>query len=203
MASLRLHARFGTITNTLAHVGKKKRSSQPIDATHKLSTQQLGDSGFLVVAGAGGKYICAACIPVSAVADIVIDQTLYWQVVSGNQHAWYLAGILNSNAMTQAILPFNPKGAFGERHVHALPYRLLPQFDVSNIDHARIAALAEQIAAKAQAAIASDGYLRDPNKALHVRRRKLRELLYSTTEFMELDSLSAAILGTTIPTTTD
>ena len=195
--------RFGTINEHLANVGKGKTLQQRIDERYKLSKQHLGDSGFLVVTGAGGKYICAACTPVSAVADIVIDQTLYWQVVSGNRHAWYLAGMLNSNAMTQAILPFNPKGAFGERHIHALPYRLLPQFDVANIDHARIAVLAEKIAAKAQAAIASDGYLRDPNKALHVRRRKLRQLLHSTTEFMELDSLSAAILGTTIPTTAD
>ena len=195
--------RFRAVNKNLAKLGKGKTLQQRIDERFKLSKQLFGDSGSLVLAGAGGKYICAACIPVTAVADLVIDQTLYWQVVSDDQHAWYLVGMLNSNALTQAILPFNPKGAFGERHIHALPYRLVPRFDIANVEHNRIAVLSEQIAAKAQDAIASDGYLRDPNKALVVRRRKLRELLHSTTEFLELDTLSAAILGTTIPTTTD
>ncbi len=195
--------RFRAINEKLAAVGKGTTLQQRIDVRFKLSKQHLGDSGFLVLAGAGGKYICAACIALTAVPDLVIDQTLYWQVVSDEQHAWFLTGMLNTNAMTQAILPFNPKGAFGERHIHALPYRLMPRFDVANEDHARIAVLAMQIAAQAKSLIATDVYLRDPNKSLQVRRRKLRKLLHSTEEFSELDTLSAAILGTTIPATTD
>ena len=46
--------------------------------------------------------------------------------------------MLGSRDMTEAILPFNPKGAFGERHIHALPYRLIPEYDPNNEDHWKI-----------------------------------------------------------------
>jgi hypothetical protein len=187
---------FRDINKKLADVGKGATLQERIDERHKLSKQVLGDTGCLVLAGAGGKFICAACLPVSEASDLVIDQTLYWQVIAEEEHAWFFTGMLNSDAMTQAILSFNPKGAFGERHIHALPYRLMPPFDADNEAHKRIAALAEQIAVAAESRVATDEYLSDPNKALTVRRRKLREALAATTEISELETLCASVLGT-------
>ena len=106
--------------------------------------------------------------------------------------------MLNSHAMTEAIAPFNPKGAFGERHIHALPYRLMPAFDPANDDHQRIAALAREIAALAQTAIAGDGYLSNPARALTARRTRLRTMLMDTAQMGELELLCAAVLGTTV-----
>jgi hypothetical protein len=100
--------------------------------------------------------------------------------------------------MTEAIMPFNPKGAFGERHIHALPYRLMPAFDPSNDDHLRIAALAHATASIAQALVANDANLGDPNRALTNRRSKLRSKLSMTGEVRELEHLCAAALGTTV-----
>lgn len=85
--------------------------------------------------------------------------------------------MLNSHAMTEAISPFNPKGDFGERHVHTLPYKLMPPYDSANEDHKRIALLARQIADEAKKIVAGDTYLDDPGRALPARRRKLRERL--------------------------
>lgn len=190
--------RFRAINKKLANVGKGATLQERIDERHKLSKQVLGDIGCLVLAGAGGKHICAACLPVSEASDLVIDQTLYCQVIAEAQHAWFLTGMLNSASMTQAILHFNPKGAFGERHIHALPYRLMPPFDADNKAHKRIAKLAEQISAIAESVVATDKYLRDPNKALTVRRQKLREALCKTVEFAELEASCAHILGVSV-----
>jgi hypothetical protein len=191
--------RFRAINKKLKDVGKGKTLQERIDERYKLSKQEFGGSGNLILAGAGGKYICAACLAVVEAADLVIDQTLYWQIVPNEEQAWFVTGMLNSDAMTRAILPFNPRGAFGERHVHGLPYRLMPPFDASNEDHQRIAALAKQIAVIARTIVAGDEYLRDPNKSLSVRRRKLREQLGETEELKELEEICANVLGTTAP----
>jgi methylase of polypeptide subunit release factors len=189
--------RFGRINAKLAKVGQGKSLQSRVDERGKLSKQHFGGSGYIILAGAGGKHICAACLPVAEAHDLVIDQTLYWKVFGNEDVAWFCVGMLNSHAMTEAITPFNPKGAFGERHIHALPYRLMPAFDPVNDDHQRIAALARKIAALAQTAIAGDAYLSNPARALTARRTRLRTTLMDTAQMGELELLCAAALGTT------
>lgn len=190
--------RFRAINDRLKQVGQGKSLQVRIDERGKLLKQVLGDNGYLVLAGAGGKHICAACVPLTDDSDLVVDQTIYWRVLPSEEEAWFRVGMLNSHAMTVAITPFNPKGAFGERHIHALPYRLMPAYDPSNEDHMQIATLAQQVAAKAQAFVLADPYLDDPNKALRVRRTKLRKKLQETDTFQEMEHLCAATLGTTV-----
>ena len=180
---------FQTINKSLEKVGKGKSLQARIDERRKLTVQVFGKDGHIVLSGAGGKHICAACIPAAEARELAIDQTLYWQFFADEDEAWYCTGILNSHALTEAIAPFNPKGDFGERHVHTLPYRMMPPYDPSNDDHTRIAALARQIADSAAATIAADEYLDDPSRALPARRRKLRDALYQLAEFQEMESL--------------
>ena len=189
--------RFQSIDGKLKAVGKGKSLQQRIDERGKLTKQVFGNDGHIVIAGAGGKHICAACLPAADAKDIVIDQTLYWKVIASADEAWFCVGMLNSHAMTEAITPFNPKGAFGERHIHALPYRLMPAFDPSNDDHLRIAALARETAAIARAAVGKDEYLSDPSRALTRRRSKLRSTLVKIPQVHELELLCAAALGVT------
>lgn len=190
--------RFGRINTKLARVGQGKSLQARIDERGKLSKQHFGKGGHIILAGAGGKHICAACLPVTEADDLVVDQTLYWKVFIHEEVAWFCVGMLNSHAMTKAIAPFNPKGAFGERHIHALPYRLIPAFDSANEEHQRIAALARELARVARTTIKADAYLSDPSRALTARRTRLRTLLSDTEQMCELDSLCAAILGTTV-----
>jgi hypothetical protein len=189
--------RFGRINVKLAKVGQGKSLQSRIDERGKLSKQHFGEGGYIIVAGAGGKHICAACLPVAEAHDLIIDQTLYWKVFGKEDVAWFCIGMLNSHAMTEAIAPFNPKGAFGERHIHALPYRLMPTFDPLNEDHQRIAALAREIATLAQATINGDQYLSNPARALTARRTRLRTALVGTPQMGQLEVLCAAVLGTT------
>ncbi|HWB50388.1 MAG TPA: hypothetical protein VG651_14855 [Stellaceae bacterium] len=189
--------RFQTINAQLKNVGKGTPLQGRIDERGKLTKQVFGSEGYLLMAGAGGKHICAACLPLGEAHDIVVDQTLYWKTITSETEAWFFVGMLNSRALTQAIMPFNPKGAFGERHIHALPYRLLPALDGSNDDHLRIAALAQQVAGITHGLIAADDYLNDPNRALTRRRSRLRAALAQAPQVKELESLCAAVLGTT------
>ncbi len=194
MGFTRTAQHFDQIDNKLATIGDSTLAYR-IDFRRKLSLQEFGDEGFLVLSGAGGKHICAACLPIDEAAGLVIDQTLYWQVVADEDDAWFRTGILNSAALTEAILPFNPEGDFGPRHIHTLPYRLMPPYDSSIVEHRAIAAAARTVAADAAAIAADDVYINNPNHALHVRRRKLRELLADSERFQELNRLCGTILG--------
>ena len=189
--------RFHAINEKMGQAGSHKSLQECIDERGKLSKQVFGADGHLILAGAGGKHICAACLPVAEAEDMVIDQTLYWKVIPDENAAWFFVGMLNSHAMTEAITPFNPKGDFGERHIHTLPYRLMPPFDPANDNNARIAVLAQELSWIAIGIVAADEYLNDPNRYLPTRRTRLRSELSATEEFTELEALCAATLGTT------
>ena len=190
--------RFAAINKKLKAVGKGKTLQERVDERGKLAKQVFGFEGFLTLAGAGGKNICAACVPLSEAKDLVVDQTLYWKVIEDKGEAWFQVGMLNSRALTVATLPFNPKGDFSERHIHTLPYRLMPVYDPGNDDHVRIAELAEEIAGLATAQAQADPYLCDPTKALTARRRKMRDFLAKSPLVSELEGLAEAALGVTV-----
>ena len=189
--------RFQEINEKLRREGRGTSLQERIDERGKLTRQVIAGEGYLLVGGAGGKHVCAACIPLSKAAGLVIDQTLYWKVVCNSEEVWFYVGMLNSFAMSRAIEPFNPKGAFGGRHVHTLPYRLMSRFDPGNDDHGRIAALARGAARLAQHEIQCDSYLNDPGKQLHARRTRLRKRLAGMAAVRELEELCALSLGTT------
>ena len=189
--------RFRAINDKLEQVGQGKTLQQRINERMKLSKQVMPQDGYLILAGAGGMHICAAAVPIVADSGLVVDQTLYWRAVPGEVEAWFCIGLLNSYAMTEAITPFNPKGAFGGRHIHALPYRLMPAFAPANEAHVQVATLARQIAAFAGEIVSADAYLRDPNRALTTRRTRLRTRLQEIAPFRELEQLCAVVLGTT------
>jgi hypothetical protein len=189
--------RFQTINEALTNVGQGKSLQQRIDERGKLTKQVIGADGYVVLSGAGGKHITAACLPAAEAQALAIDQTLYWQIIEDEDEAWYSVGMLNSHALTAAISPFNPKGDFGERHIHTLPYRLMPPYDPFNEDHRHISALAREVTETTRSRIESDAYLNNPDKALTARRRRLREYLDGTSSFQKLEELCAAALGTT------
>ena len=195
MGFTRTARRFAEVNDRLETVGAGNSLEYRIDVRRKLSLQVFPDHGHVVLSGAGGTYICAACIPVTEARDLVIDQTLYWQVVPNEDEAWFRTGMLNSSALTEAILPFNPEGDFGPRHIHTLPYRLMPLYDPANEGHRAVAAAARVVAGEAAAIAAGDASIGDPSHSLSVRRRKLRKNLTESENFQELDRLCGAILG--------
>lgn len=197
MGYLQTARRFEIINTRLRNVGRGKVLQERIDERGKLTRQQFGSAGHLVIAGAGGKHICAACLSVTDALDLVIDQTLYWKVFAEADEAWFVVAMLNSQAMTEAIMPFNPKGNFGERHIHTLPYRLMPAFDPANEEHLCTAELACNIARTAREFVAADEYLSNPDRVLQTRRARLRDRLRAVRQMQEMELLCAAALGVT------
>ncbi len=189
--------RFRDIDHELQRIGKGTPLHQRIEERRKLTMQEFGSGNFLVVTGAGGKYTCAACVDLVDGQRLVVDQTLYWQVVDNPDEAWYLVGMLNSDAMTQAVAPFNPKGAFGERHIHSLPHRMMPPFDPAVREHTRVSELARQSSDLVRNMVATDSLIQNPSKPLHLRRSRVRRQLLSMPQFQEMESICALLLGTT------
>ena len=187
--------RFTAINQRLAKIGAGTTLESRVDVRRKLTKQVIGTSGHVVLAGAGGTYICAACISASEARQLVFDQTVYWQTVHDEDEAWFRTGLLNSDALTEAILPFNPKGAFGPRHIHTLPYRIMPPYSGTNMDHSMVATYARAVSQEAAGIIAEDAYIGDPNRPLSVRRRKMRERLVMSDNFQNLDRRCRIILG--------
>ena len=75
-----------------------------------------------------GRLLCAAYISLETFvrSRLVIDQTLNWHLADSEEEAIYIVGLLNSNAMSDAIKDFQPEGGFGKRHIHTLPYKIIP-----------------------------------------------------------------------------
>ena len=176
-------------------VGKGKSLQGRIDERGKLSKAGLWEGGYIVMAGAGGKISARRAFRLREAEDLVVDQTLYWKVVGDADEAWFQVGMLNSVALTNATLAFNPKGRFRRTASSTLPYRMMPAYDPGNGDHRKIAALAKDIAVLAEGHCTTDPHLTDPTKALTARRRRLRVLLEASPLLVQLKSLDAVRSG--------
>lgn len=86
------------------------------------------------------QILCASYINVRNHdrSRLVIDQTLYWYLAATEEEAIYITGLLNSSALWKAISDFQPEGGFGKRHIHTLPYKIIPEFDVENDTHMKV-----------------------------------------------------------------
>lgn len=186
--------RFQRIDRAMATADVVKPLHEKIDERGKLSLQVFPPDHYLVLNGAGGGVACAAMLSLSELPDIVVDQTLYWTLVSTAEEAWYRIGLINTDALTQAIREFNPEGELGPRHLHTLPNRVIPPFDPANLDHVELHTMAEQLAALARPLIDADVRIADPSKSIASRRRRLRTELKQLGEFAELEDLATAVL---------
>ena len=72
----------------------------------------------------------------------------------------------------------------------------MPPYDPTANEHARIAELARSATEIVQYMVATSTFLRDPNRALISRRKRVRSQLMSVPEYQELDNLCSVVLGT-------
>lgn len=185
--------RFETINAALKDLNSD-RLQRGINMRSKLVKQKFSGKGYVLLSGAGGKRICAAAIGVDEAKGLVIDQTLYWTEIEDVAETWYWVGVFNSQAMTDAVLPLNPRGDFGPRHIHTLPYSRIPEFDGEDERHKRISDLARVVEAKVKNIVANDAYLDDPARSLPHRRRRLHAKLASTREMRTIEKLCTLLL---------
>lgn len=152
-----------------------------LDCRRKSSRQAMPPGGWLVVYGAGGGIPAAAHKHIESDNDrVLVDQTLYWTLVGDEEHALYLCGLINSNALLRRIADFIPEGEFGDRHLHTLPAKAIPQYDPADASHTEVVnatrALVEDLEARRQS---------DPDVAtlfttaidMRRRRQRLRDVI--------------------------
>jgi predicted RNA methylase len=109
--------------------------SQTINIYDKLYKQNFDQEQFLVLSSASGSNPCAAYIDLHNynIDKLIIDQTLYWYMVKTEEEALFYTGLLNSEALALQIADFQPEGAFGKRHIHTLPYKIIPHYNESEL----------------------------------------------------------------------
>ncbi len=153
--------------------------SDIINIYGKLFRQNFLMRDYLVLSSASGSNPCASYIDLRNYdrTRLIIDQTLYWYLAETEEEAIYITGLLNSSALWEAISDFQPEGGFGRRHIHTLPYKIIPEFDVEDDVHMRVVEATEALIDEWKTLCQSEQYkmLLGPNSGSLARRRSLQQ----------------------------
>lgn len=174
---------------------------QKINIRNKLDKQSFTLARWLVLSNAGGTNPCAAYIDLDEVDKkrLVIDQTLYWYLAESEEEALYIVGILNSATLSAAISDFQPQGGFGARHIHTIPYKIIPRFDETNDAHMEVVSKTKAVIDEWVVCCGDDKigkYLYPNSGSLNSRRRKLQNAIKSLESYEKYEEACSSILCT-------
>lgn len=147
----------------IKHRGKSQLSMlDNIDYQSKLS-KQLSSNSRRVVYTTSGTRLCSTYIGLD---KDIIDTKLYWISVESDDEGFYLATILNSDRVQEAVRGLQSKGLFGPRDFHTLPLSLpIPAFNPNNAEHIELAKIG-RLASEEMMAIE----IAEPEKFVAARR---------------------------------
>ena len=166
----------------------------------KLDKQNFSTKNWLVLSSASGANPCAAYLSLEALdrTRLVIDQTLYWYLADSEDEAIYIVGLLNSDALSDAIKDFQPEGGFGKRHIHTLPYKIIPRYDSEDTAHIEVIARTRELM-REWAVLCREGEyanLLQPNSSsLSSRRRRQQSAIRGLSAYTEYEAACHAVLG--------
>lgn len=172
-----------------------------IDIYNKLRNQKFSIGEWMVLSNAGGGNPCAAYIDLDKYnrEKLIIDQTLYWYIADSEDEAIYITGLVNSISMGKAIEDFQPEGAFGKRHIHTLPFKIMPKYDDANDAHKGVVKMTKAVIEEWREICDSDETISatlKPNSGnLPSRRRKQQSALRKTASYMEYERNCSEVLG--------
>ncbi|MDD3186268.1 MAG: N-6 DNA methylase [Lachnospiraceae bacterium] len=173
---------------------------EKINMRGKLFKQQFVSNKWLILSSAGGSNICAAYIPLEGVncSKLIVDQTLYWYLVDSEDEAKYIVGLLNSPVLGNAIKDFQPQGGFGRRHIHTIPYKIMPRYDRENDAHNEVICKTSSLIHEWYEYCSQNEvgkYLQPNSSSLPSRRRKLQTELKQLPSFEAYSSACATVFG--------
>ncbi len=109
---------------------------------------------FIVIYNSSGTNIAAALVTLRETRNVdgiptrgfIAENVCYRYYAASEEETLYLAGVLNSSVVNEAIKPYQPQGLLGERHIHRRPFEAcaIPLFDPQHPLHRRIAEVARQ-----------------------------------------------------------
>lgn len=174
--------------------------SDKINIYGKLYKQNFSLGRWLVLSNAGGSNPCAAYIDLDKydISKLIIDQTLYWYITSSEAEALFITGMINSTALNAAIKDFQPDGGFGKRHIHTLPYKVIPRYDSENPVHELVVEKTKILIDRwiAYCRNNKDGVYIAPNSGtLNSRRKKLQAALKELPEYNTYEYACNSVMG--------
>lgn len=184
--------------NTPASLGTYLNDS--INIYGKLEKQNFTTKNWMVLSSASGTNPCAAYISLETLdrARLIIDQTLYWYLADSENEAIYIVGLLNSHALSDAIKDFQPEGGFGKRHIHTLPYKIIPEFDYEDTAHIEVVTKTRELMQEWATLCLNGEYanLLQPNSSsLSSRRRRQQAAIRGLGAYAEYEAACHAVLG--------
>ena len=171
-----------------------------INVRGKLYRQNFVKNNWLVLSNAGGSHPCAAYIHLNdeLSSRLIVDQTLYWHITDKEDEALFIVGLLNSDAMANAIKIFQPEGGFGKRHIHSLPYKLMPVFNHENENHMKVVKQTRELIREWKICCSSGQYsnLLNPNSGtLNSRRHRQQDKIRNLGAYTEYEQNCRVVLG--------
>lgn len=163
-----------------------------LDYMHNFSTQVERETSPRLLYSSSGR-------PTAVVLDDVeplVDYTLFRLSCRTREEGDYLAAIINSNALRDAVEPLMPKGQFGARHVQRHLWRLaIPEYDAGTPLHRELAEAGAEAAREASARLAALRESREGAVDDKLARRELRGWLESSELGARIESLAARLLA--------
>ena len=165
----------------------------------KLFKQDFSAKDYLVLSSASGSNPCASFIDLRNIdrERLIIDQTLYWCLCETEDEALFVTGILNSAALWEAISDFQPEGGFGKRHIHTLPYKIIPSYNPEDEQHIDVVNATRALIEEWDN-ICSNGQfetLLHPNSSsLASRRRRQQKRIRTLTSYEQYETSCSSVL---------
>ncbi|MDO4177189.1 MAG: hypothetical protein Q4D99_06955, partial [Bacillota bacterium] len=174
--------------------------SDTINIYGKLYRQNFSVGNYLVLSSASGSNPCASYVDLRNYdrSRLVIDQTLYWYLASTEEEAIYITGLLNSSALWEAISDFQPEGGFGKRHIHTLPYKIIPEYDAENDAHMNVVKATIALMDEWREVCQREPYknLLGPNSgSLPSRRKRQQSMIRTLQNYSRYEAACAGVLG--------
>ena len=165
-----------------------------LDYMGNLSAQLEGYAPIRLLYATSGRPTAAVLLSPNSLADT----KLYSVQCETLEEAHYLAVIINSDTLEQAVQKFMPKGQFGARDLHKHLWRLpIPTYDPADHHHATLAKLGSQLATEAATHLATIRTTRAANNkptTITVARRELRQWLSTHLPAQQVENLVAKLL---------
>lgn len=170
-----------------------------INILDKLKNQTFSGKRWLVLSNAGGGHPCAAILDLNNlnIEKLIVDQTLYWYLTQSKKEAVYIAGLLNSSALSAAISEFQPQGGFGARHIHTIPFKIMPKFNTNNDKHENLVKITERLITEWKTIYDSEEkkkFFSPSERSLASRRTKLRLLLQTLPSYKQYEDACYSVL---------
>lgn len=148
-------------------------------------SQQFPVAAYRVVFNKSGMYLAAAVV---MDRDAIIDHKLIWGTAATIHEAKFLAAVLNSTVVTNAVQHMQGRGEHNPRDFDKNVFRLpIPLYDEDNENHQRLLRLAGSAEL-----VASDVTL--PSVSFEAQRRRVRQALETEGVIAQIDAIVKLLL---------